>query len=611
MRKKYRSFIEANDVAATIHGEEGYFGLQRFKRNPVTKHVQSVTQHYMYHHDVLVSMEHDTEAFMMTGVTNGPGFKNEDVIGTWALAFDLDHGVPDILKTNPLLTPSIIIETSPGRYHVVWILDAMLPAEKIPLYLRGMAQALGADMAHAKASQMIRVVGTVNGKTGHVVRLCKASNLEKTFSADFLWDAFDLDLVTKSAQRSHPRMTSSFDIKAEDHDQHVVEDLKSALQHLKHLADDYGEWVKIIMACVPLGEEGRKLAQEFSKFSSKYDEREFEKKWKSLQNSPGYVGTLFLAAQAAGWKNPGYRHDHTSNLQVLTDREFGRMIAQKMGQDFAVINTGEDNKQKLTMLGWRDGAYRPLDAIGTRQAVATYGEDILLDLQAGQKLDSASVIKFKHKLGTNRSLNEVVEHVAEAMLPHSQQATLRHYPYMGVRNGVLNLLRQELVSEQFHPLSGMMAPVDYDPKAEAPLFRQTIHEIFNGNQSLLDYVQKLLGYMILGKPKEQIFPIFYGPTAGNGKNTLVDTLHAVIGPYWATLPTNAVMTKSHVAESTTPALARMEGRRIAVVSETNDKHPLDSAFIKSMTGDKVINVRDNYASNKDTRIQKVSATVNR
>ena len=50
-----------------------------------------------------------------------------------------------------------------------------------------------------------------------------------------------------------------------------------------------------------------------------------------------------------------------------------------------------------------------------------------------------------------------------------------------------------------------------------------------------------MGYMLLGNPIEQIFPVFHGPSEGNGKNTLTDTVVSMLGPYAATLPTTTIL----------------------------------------------------------------------
>jgi P4 family phage/plasmid primase-like protien len=168
---------------------------------------------------------------------------------------------------------------------------------------------------------------------------------------------------------------------------------------------------------------------------------------------------------------------------------------------------------------------------------------------------------------------------------------------------VLNLLNQELVPVRYKavPVKGA-SPVVYDPTATAPVFRKTLDEVFEGNGPMIRYFLQVVGYLMLGAPKEQIFLVIYGPSAGNGKNTLMDAIENVMGGYAMKLTPKAILESSHNNDSATPSTARMDGKRMVVVSEPSAKHQLDSGAVKSMVGDLNMPVRDNYESGKDIKI---------
>ena len=164
------------------------------------------------------------------------------------------------------------------------------------------------DLAHAKISQIIRLPGFVNRKHGTVSRLMPESVPDKYFKVDFLLNAFDAGLMTRTVQQAVPRFNDNLTIPQKGYDrEYVVQDLHSALTHLADKADAYSDWIGVLMALVPLGADGEALAREFSKQSSKFDESVFVKKWAQLQGQsyPGNPATIFLMAQRAGWKNPG------------------------------------------------------------------------------------------------------------------------------------------------------------------------------------------------------------------------------------------------------------------------------------------------------------------
>ena len=124
---------------------------------------------------------------------------------------------------------------------------------------------------------------------------------------------------------------------------------------------------------------------------------------------------------------------------------------------------------------------------------------------------------------------------------------------------------------------------------------------------MIRYFMQVIGYLMLGAPKEQIFLVIYGPSAGNGKNTLMDAVENVMGGYAMKLTPKAILESSHVSDSATPSTARMDGKRMVVVSEPSAKHQLDSGAVKSMVGDLTMPVRDNYESAKDIKIEFVLA----
>ncbi|MEI9901814.1 MAG: hypothetical protein WDN31_18820 [Hyphomicrobium sp.] len=64
--------------------------------------------------------------FATVNETNGEGVKTENIIGYRTVWADLDDGWPEHLPKEP----SLVIETSPGRYQAYWLLRGkMTPAQ--------------------------------------------------------------------------------------------------------------------------------------------------------------------------------------------------------------------------------------------------------------------------------------------------------------------------------------------------------------------------------------------------------------------------------------------------------------------------------------------------
>ncbi|WP_343622279.1 phage/plasmid primase, P4 family [Roseateles puraquae] len=601
---KNATLQQALDVCRAIHGHYS-FVIQLLRWNSTSKHLEPVKQIYTDTADLAHRIDdlygQGLTAMLLVAPADQCSTKIEDVRATWALACDLDEGALPILR-NPLLEPSIIIQTSPGRFHVVWLLKEALEPERAGALLRAMARRLNADPAFARTNQLIRLPGFVNGKHGNETELLAASNLSKTFDVDVLIKGFDLELIDGIHQRL-PSMRRESPSRDSPEMKEQIEDVRSALPYLQAHADDYQRWVRVLRALVPLGEPGRSLAREFSAQSKKFSEVEFDKKWKQLERAPGHVAAIFALAMDSGWSNPGYRRTDRSAAHPMTDREFGAEVAHEMSETHAAIGHLDKGRRLAHFMVWDRETYKPLNTIETRRAIGDHGERVIARLLEAGSISGETAKQFKMKLGKNNLLDEVTDHVAEWLQTKSELRLLSRGPYLGVQNGVLNVFSQSLVPYKFKPIPELVAPMVFDPHAKAPLFEKTVSEIFQGNQGVIDFFYELMGYMLLGNPIEQIFPVFHGPTAGNGKNTLTDTVVSMLGPYAATLPTTTILAKNMVSEGATPALARLKGRRLAVVSEPDKKYMMDTGLVKQLTGDRYINVRGNYANNEDLKIE--------
>lgn len=599
-------YSDAGLVCQAIHGDDPFM-LLTFKRDVGSNqgtYNRPRLRYGTYTEQVKFFDAYSTngvEPFILAGYSDGHGHADDNILHTWVLCVDFDYGYPSFLTKNELIRPSFCIETSPNHYHAGWLLDAYCLPEVARPILKAMADRLNGDFAYAKVSQLIRLPGFENKKRSAFSNLMHAPSPTKVYSLDFLKAAFDLELAANHIQKATSLFDHTLQVPRKFHDEAVVaQDAKDALEYLTSDADDYSTWVSTLMALVPLGDTGMKLAEEFSKHSKKYNALEFKKKWQNLQNTTGSVATIFLRAQKNGWKNPGFRNTSTGITQIITSRELGRMIAEELGENYAVVL--HDDNRKLIFLKWDGCTYKPISKTSRREIVEQVGNKVISSLSERKSIDNATLKTLKLFLGTNRSLEEVCEHVADAMVRDSERRLVSAYPYFGVANGVLNTISQELVPTKYRPIPLVRSPVIFDPMATAPLFKKTVTEIFEGDKEMVRYIYQLFGYILMGKRTYQWFVVFLGPSSSNGKNTLADLLLHLLGDYAATLPITTIMTKSMVTDGATPTLARLEGKRLAVVSEPNAKHTIDSGAVKSLTGDKIFSVRKIYEDSKDIRL---------
>jgi P4 family phage/plasmid primase-like protien len=604
MKNLDKAFKEARTVIEAIHGADNGFEMLTFDREQGTNNAWPVENHYgtLRSHATRFEECYDKklEPFLLVGCSDGEGCANKNITHTWAIALDFDHGLPSVLM-NEVVKPTLRIQTSPGRYQCVWILNEPCSTEDYVRVVKCMAHRLDADLAHAKPSQLLRLPGFIHGRYGTVSRLHE--NTTRTFALPFLEAAFDVALVSRTLQRDVPSLNHRLQVVRATNPVHeVLEDVKSALPYLKSYAEDYMPWLTTLMAFASLGDAGKPLAQEFSMFSAKYKAEEFEQKWRSIQGCDGQVSTIFSRAQQKGWKNPGFRSRNVEKvLQVLTERYLSRLLAAELDGKFTALDTSTPNKQAYEVFAWESNRFVPVGSIAFRKAVEEAGEKVLNRLMQENAIEKRAATEWRHKLGANRSLREFCDTTAEELVKGGGSRFVRGFPYLGVANGVLNLISRELIPSRYQPITHRYTQIAFEPTEDSELFRATLREIFEGDESMVSYFKRLCGYILMGNPKEQIAPVLIG-NGSNGKTLLSGALQYVLGSYATKLPTKAIMVQSTVNDGSTPSLAQLEDRRLAIVSEPNSKHTIDAGLVKELTGDRTFNSRGLYANNKDIPI---------
>lgn len=124
-----------------------------------------------------------------------------------------------------------------------------------------------------------------------------------------------------------------------------------------------------------------------------------------------------------------------------------------------------------------------------------------------------------------------------------------------------------------------------------------VSEIFCGDMHLADWMQRWCGYCLTGSTREEIMVFAYG-AGRNGKGTFFESIAHVLGEYAATVPSSTfdAAHRGGGGEGATPQLAKLQGARMVLSSETNADTPINESLIKSMTGGDAITARPMYVN---------------
>lgn len=157
---------------------------------------------------------------------------------------------------------------------------------------------------------------------------------------------------------------------------------------------------------------------------------------------------------------------------------------------------------------------------------------------------------------------------------------------LNCKNGTVNLKKGELYKHDPLNYCTKICKINYDPNAICPIWISFLNDIFMGNNTVIDYLQKVIGYSLTGMTNEQCFFILWGDGC-NGKSTFIETIAYILNDYGMTCDSKTLMAKD--GNQINNDVARLKGARFVSAGETNRYKEFDEAVIKRLTGnDKII-----------------------
>ncbi|NLV24603.1 MAG: DNA primase, partial [Deltaproteobacteria bacterium] len=126
----------------------------------------------------------------------------------------------------------------------------------------------------------------------------------------------------------------------------------------------------------------------------------------------------------------------------------------------------------------------------------------------------------------------------------------------------------------------------------APTWERFLWEVMDGDQEMVDYLQRLLGYCVTGSTRDHIFIVFTG-TGRNGKSTLLEILSKVVGEIAVAIKPEMLLDQRRVRSSAgaDADVMALKGRRVAIASEADDNQGFSRATVKRLTGGDSISAR--------------------
>ena len=159
---------------------------------------------------------------------------------------------------------------------------------------------------------------------------------------------------------------------------------------------------------------------------------------------------------------------------------------------------------------------------------------------------------------------------------------------MGTPGGTVDLRTGKVRTAERTDLITKSTVAAWDDDATCPTWDRFLLDVMGGDQELVEYLQRAIGYSLVGVTSAQAFFVLHG-TGANGKSTFVETLRHIFGDYARNCPAESFVGRKEGGISND--IARLAGARFATASETAEGKPLDEAMVKAVTGGEPITTR--------------------
>ncbi|MFC1256497.1 MULTISPECIES: phage/plasmid primase, P4 family [Staphylococcus] len=240
-----------------------------------------------------------------------------------------------------------------------------------------------------------------------------------------------------------------------------------------------------------------------------------------------------------------WRHDDTGRMKILTDKVVENMKNEKL---FLADGVDQEDMEKYRYRHWKDSRNH------------------------------------------NKKVNMMKE--CEHLLPVTNETFDNDFNLFNVQNGFINLIKGQLSEHERNNYFTKISNVEYTDKADCPKWDEFLDDIFLGNQELVKFIQRAVGYSLSGHTSEQVLFVLYG-NGRNGKSVFLDILNEVFGNYATNIQPQAIMASKNNSDAS-PEIAKLDGARLVTTTEPNEGERFDEGLLKQLTGGDRVSARKLY-----------------
>lgn len=158
---------------------------------------------------------------------------------------------------------------------------------------------------------------------------------------------------------------------------------------------------------------------------------------------------------------------------------------------------------------------------------------------------------------------------------------------MNTRSGIVDLRTGEETRHDRERLCTRLAGGEV--RGDCPTWLAFLRRIMGGDEEMVRFVQRVVGYCLTGSTREQALFILYG-NGSNGKSTFLDTVRKVLGDYAVHTRADTFM-RDNRGGGVPNDVAALRGARLVTASEPEQGAVLNESQLKEMTGDSALTAR--------------------
>ena len=216
---------------------------------------------------------------------------------------------------------------------------------------------------------------------------------------------------------------------------------------------------------------------------------------------------------------------------------------------------------------------------------AAYAED-----EAEQKNITKWALASQNEGRINAMLSQAKPYLAVGMDELDRDPWL-----LNCQNGTLDLRTGRLKAPDPADRITKIVPMEYDPDAPRPRFMRFLKELL-ADGALIRFVKRYAGYTLTGVTRERLLAILYG-SGKNGKTTLVELFHEVLGDYARNTDVETLLIKKY--QGVGNDVAALKGARFVSAAEVERGRRLAESKVKQLTGRDTVTARFLFGENFD------------